>query len=216
LARFFDPKAAESGQDMRLHAPATARNRDVLFDVLAPVLKTAGTVVEVASGTGEHAAHMAPQLPNHAWQPTDIEAHHLQSIEGWRLHTEASNILPAQHFDVLTDDFIALCNGEELSAILAINLIHIAPWVVAEALMEKAGAALVPKATLFLYGPYKRRGSHTSASNEAFDQSLKTNNPAWGVRDMEDVIALASLAGFLEPKVTAMPANNFSLIFEKR
>lgn len=216
MARFFDPKGAESGQDMRLHAPATARNRDVLFDVLAPALKKAGVLVEVASGTGEHAAHMAPKLPNHVWQPTDIEDHHLQSIDGWRLHVETPNILPAQRFDVLADDFTVLHSKEELSAILAVNLIHIAPWAVTEALMEKAGAALTPGATFFLYGPYKCDGIHTSVSNEAFDHSLKTNNSAWGVRDMEDVVSLACSVGFDEPTVTAMPANNFSLIFEKQ
>lgn len=212
MARFFDPAKAEKGTDLRLHAPATARNRDVIFEVLSGALPSGGTILELASGTGEHAAHMAPQLPSHTWQPTDIEPHHITSIDSWAAHTGAPNILPAQHLNILTH---SLDDLPGLSAILAINLIHIAPWQVTKSLIEKAGHKLETGTILFLYGPYKRDDVHTSMSNEAFDQSLKNSNPDWGVRDMEAVTDLAGDAGFGAPEIVAMPANNFSLIFKK-
>lgn len=212
MVRFFDPAKAEQGTDLRLHAPATARNRDVIFEVLNGALPSSGTILELASGTGEHAAHMAPQLPNHLWQPTDIEPHHITSIDSWAAHTGAPNILPAQHLDILKN---SLHDLPTLSAILAINLIHIAPWTVATSLLEKAGHKLDTGGTLFLYGPYKQDSVHTSESNEAFDQSLKNSNPDWGVRDMEAVTSLATDTGFDIPDIIAMPANNFSLIFKK-
>ena len=214
MARFFDPKAHETG-DVRLHAPATARNRDAILALFDAHLPRAGTLVEVASGTGEHAAHLAPALAPLHWQPTDIEPDHLASINAWRSHSGAKNILPAHAFNVLTDawDFAHL--PEPVVAMAAINLIHIAPWMVAEALIAGAGKLLPSSGVLFLYGPYKVGGAHTAPSNEAFDASLKSRNPAWGVRDREAVIDLAAQAGFSAPHIEPMPANNFSLIFRK-
>lgn len=211
MARFFDPE----GNGERLHAPATARNREVIFEVLAPALPANGTIFEVASGTGEHAAYMAPKLPDHIWQPSDIDSRHLASINAWRDEVFAENILPARKFDALEHAFTDPRLPAPLAAILSINLIHISPWRVTETLIAKAGAALDGNGLLYLYGPYKRNGAHTSASNEQFDASLKSRNESWGVRNMEQVIALAKAAGFQTPEVTAMPANNFSLIFRK-
>lgn len=204
--------------DKRLHAPATARNRDVIFGVLQAALSAQtknGTIFEVASGTGEHAVHMAPKLENHSWQPTDIDADHLASINAWRGECAADNFLPAVRFNLLTDNFAAYQNPQPIVAILGFNLIHISPWDVAEALITKAGAALEENGFLYLYGPYKRGGDHTSPSNAEFDLSLKSRDARWGVRNMEDVITQAEQAGFSAPEITPMPANNYSLIFRK-
>lgn len=211
MAQLFDPE----GNSERLHAPATARNRDVIFDVLKAALPEAGTIFEVASGSGEHAAYMAPKLPDHDWQPSDIDTSHLASINAWRGEMLVENMKLARRFDVLTDSFTEPEHDKPLTAILAINLIHIAPWSVTETLVTKAGVVLPEDGLLYLYGPYKRGDAHTSESNAAFDGSLKSRNADWGVRDMEAVIELASEAGFKAPEITPMPANNFSLVFKK-
>jgi len=200
---------------MRRFAPATARNREVIFNILHPELPEQGTIFEIASGSGEHAAFMAPKLPDLHWQPSDIETDNIASINAWRTETEADNILPAQHFNVLENSFEEQTLPSPLAAILAINLVHISPWSVTEALIEKAGQTLPEAGLFYLYGPYKRDGQHTSASNEQFEAWLKAKDEQWGVRDMEAVIELAENAGFPEPKVTAMPANNFSLVFRR-
>ncbi|MFC3052035.1 DUF938 domain-containing protein [Kordiimonas pumila] len=211
MVRFFDPKATSENAAKRLHAPATERNREVIWDVLSNRLPKEGLIFEVASGTGEHAAFMAPKLSHHKWQPSDIDPRHLESINAWAQHVCADTVLPATRFDVLTDNF-----PDNPAAILAVNLVHISPWSVTEALIAKAGEALHSGAILYLYGPYKQNGAHTSESNIAFDQSLKFNNPEWGVRDMETVIGLAAKAGFMAPEILPMPANNFSLVFKHR
>jgi Protein of unknown function (DUF938) len=211
MAGLYDPN--QKGE--RLYAPATARNREVIFDVLKPALGASGTIFEIASGTGEHAAFMAPKLPHHHWQPSDIDSGHLASINAWCAETKAENFLPARAFNVLNDEFNTSTLPAPLGAVLAFNLIHIAPWSVAETLIAKAGSALQTDGILYLYGPYARDGAHTSQSNADFDLSLKSRDASWGVRDMETVTALAEGAGFQAPEITAMPANNFSLIFRK-
>ena len=214
MAQLFNAK----DNDKRLHAPATARNRDVILGVLQAALSAqakSGTIFEVASGTGEHAAYMAPKLTSHRWQPSDINDDHIVSINAWRDECAADNFLPAVPFNLLTDNFSAYQNPQPIVAILGFNLIHISPWDVAEALIAKAGAALEENGLLFLYGPYKRGGDHTSPSNAEFDLSLKSRDARWGVRNMEDVITQADQAGFRAPEITPMPANNYSLIFRK-
>ncbi|WP_417456461.1 DUF938 domain-containing protein [Kordiimonas sp.] len=216
MARFFDPQSAGNpGEDARLHAPATERNKDAILKVLKAHLPRQGTLLEVASGTGEHAAYMAPALAPLYWQPTDIEPAHLRSIDAWRFHVDAENMMPAKAFNVLEDDWAFDDLPEQVTAVAAINLIHIAPWAVAEALLKRAGDALNRGNVLYLYGPYKRHGEHTAPSNAEFDASLKRRNPAWGVRDMEVVISYAEAAGFGIEEIVPMPANNFSLIFTK-
>lgn len=207
MASLFDPAA----DDNRLHAPATARNRDAILDVLKEHLPQSGTFYEIAAGTGEHALYFSAAFPNARWQPTDIDSSHIKSIDAWRTHSGPKNMQPAKYFDVLADDF--LC--DDLSAILAINLIHIAPWSVAETLFEKAGSALEAGKTLYLYGPYQKGGIHTSDSNVAFHASLQSRNAEWGIRHMEDAADLAAKNGFSEPTIIPMPANNFSLVFKK-
>jgi len=214
MAQLFDP----SGDGKRLHAPASMRNRDVIFDVLSPKLKsqpTGSLIFEIASGTGEHAAYMAPKLPRHLWQPSDIDSQHIASIDAWRHETAAQSVQPARHFNILKDSFHAPQLPAPLAVIMAVNLLHISPWVVAETLMEKACPALPSGGLLYLYGPYKRGGAHTAESNAQFDASLKSRDSSWGIRDMESVIDCAESAGFRSPEITPMPANNFSLVFAK-
>jgi len=211
MASLFDP----DGDSERLHAPATARNREVILEVLKSALPAPGTLFEVASGTGEHGVFMAPELPDHIWQPSDIDPGHIASINAWRSEMMVENMRLARRFDVLADSFTEPPHDKPLTGILAVNLIHIAPWVVAETLIEKSGKALPAGGLLYLYGPYKRGGEHISQSNADFDVSLKSRNESWGVRDMEAVIKLAEKAGFKAPEITPMPANNFSLVFRK-
>lgn len=220
MSKFFDPKTNGDNNggihdDARLYAPATARNRNVIRSVLENHLQDlTGTLIEVASGTGEHAVHIAPHLPHITWQPTDIEEKHLLSINAWRTHDGSNNIKPAQYFNIIDDRFSGI-EGGNICAIAAINLIHIAPWAATEHLIEKSSDTLYEGGVLFLYGPYKRGGEHTSASNADFDQSLKSRNPDWGIRDLEAVTAHAARSGFQAPNIIQMPANNLSLIFRK-
>jgi len=217
MSQFFDPQEPNnSPSDKRLYAPATARNRDVLLEVFLAHLPKTGTLVEVASGTGEHAAHIAAHMAPLHWQPSDIEPEKLESINAWAQTSDADNILPARRLNVIEDTFHDLVLPAPLTAVSAINLIHIAPWSVAEALVQKAATTLAEDGTLLLYGPYKRGGDHTSPSNESFDQSLKSRDAEWGVRDLEAVSSLATGHGFSAPTVIEMPANNLSLIFKKR
>ena len=217
MSPFFNPKPSggDPASDKKLYAPATERNRDALLDVFKAHLPGSGTLVEVASGTGEHAAHMARHLAPLYWQPSDIEPDKLDSINAWAAESAAENILPAVHMNVFENDFSALEVPAPISVVAAINLIHISPWPVAEALVRKASTALEPNGVLFLYGPYRRGGAHTSPSNESFDASLRSRDSNWGVRDLEAVSELAQGHDFGAPTIIEMPANNLSLIFKK-
>ena len=215
MSKFFDPQGKGVAADKRLYAPATARNRDVILDLLKQHHPGSGTLLEVASGTGEHAACMAGHFPKADWLPSDLEGDKIQSINAWARESGNKNILPAVRFDVLADDMIKLTASQPLMSVMAANLIHIAPWVVAETLIAKAGKALPSGGMLFLYGPFKRNGKHTAPSNESFDASLKSRDIAWGVRDLEAVEKLATDGGFHKPAVIEMPANNLSVIFRK-
>jgi len=197
--------------DARQYAPATQRNRDVILDVLRPVLPARGLVLEVASGTGEHVVHLAGALPGLAFQPTDPNPEALASIEGWIAASGVTNVRRPLRLDATAEHWPAAT----ADAVLCINMIHIAPWAAAVGLFAGASRILAPGAPLYLYGPYRRGGAHTAPSNEAFDQSLKTRDPAWGVRDLEAVIGLAA-ADFTGPDITEMPANNLSLVFRRR
>lgn len=192
------------------HAPATARNRDPILAVLRDVLPERGLVLEVASGTGEHAAAFAAALPALDWQPSDPDAEARASIDAWCAHT--SNVRPALALDAAAADWPI----DRADAILCINMVHISPWTATEGLMAGAERLLAPGAPLYLYGPYRRAGVPTAPSNEAFDADLKARNPAWGLRDLADVTALASARGLLLDRVVDMPANNLSVVFRRR
>lgn len=195
----------------RQHAPATERNREPILAVLRRVLPQNGLVLEIASGTGQHAVHFAAALPELAWQPSDASSDARASIAAWAAHAVPGNLLAPLDLDVLCEPWpIAAAD-----AIVCINLIHIAPWTAAQALMTGAARLLGPGGVLYLYGPYRRHGAHTAQSNERFDRQLRGTNPEWGVRDMEAVEDLAWQAGFTTREIVAMPANNFSIVFRK-
>jgi SAM-dependent methyltransferase len=205
-----DP-AARPGAQRRI-APAAERNREPILAVLRRVLPSSGVVLEIASGTGQHAAHAAAALSGIVWQPSDPDAASRESIAAWRAHEGLANLNAPLHIDVRWDDW----GIGEVAAIVCINMIHIAPWEAAEGLVRGAGRRLGPGGVLYLYGPYRRNGAHTAPSNETFDAQLRATDSRWGVRNMEDVEALARKAGFALQEVVPMPANNFSLVFRKQ
>jgi SAM-dependent methyltransferase len=191
---------------MRLEFPATARNRDPLLrelrELLAPPVRR---VLEVASGSGEHAAYFGGAMPWLRWQPSDVEPAHLASIGAWC--ADVPNVATALRFDVAEDPW----PEGPWDAVFCANLVHIAPWEVAEALLRGAARALAPRGLLVTYGPYRLDGRHTAPSNEAFDATLRERDPRWGVRDV-DALANVTDRLRLERKI-AMPANNFTLVF---
>jgi len=197
--------------DPRLTSPATARNRGPILAVLRPRLPAQGLVLEIAAGAGEHAAHNAAALPYLQWQPTDPDPAALVSIAAWRAHAALPNLLAPLQLDAAADTW-PLAKAD---AILNINMLHISPWAAAEGLMRGAARLLPPGANLFLYGPYIEHGIPTAPSNLAFDHSLKSRNPAWGIRHLDDVSALAAQHGLTLAERIAMPANNLVLMFRK-
>lgn len=198
--------------DDRRSAPAAQRNREPILAVLRPVLPVTGTVLEIASGSGEHVVHFAAALPDLCFQPSDPDAGALRSIAAWSAASGLGNLLSPLQLDVTA----AAWPLQRADAVLCINMIHIAPWAAAEGLFAGAGRLLASGAPLYLYGPYRREGRALEPSNEAFDRDLKARNPAWGLRSLGAVTALAEAAGFAPPQVTEMPANNLSLVFLKR
>src|SRR5690349_17991649 len=199
------------GRDSRLYAPATQRNRDPIVAVLERHLPLRGDVLEVASGSGEHVVHFAARLGGLVFQPSDPDPAPRASIDAWAAVSGLRNVRPALALHAAAPDWPVT----RANAVLCINMIHIAPWRAAEGLVAGAARLLAPGGVLYLYGPYRRDGKHTAPSNAAFDADLRTRNPDWGVRALEDVAALAASAGFSEPEVEAMPANNLSLIFRR-
>lgn len=195
-----------------LLSPAVARNRDPILAVLRRYLPEQGTVLEIASGTGEHAAYFAPQFPHLIWQPSDIDPDALASIEAHRAAAGAANLRAPIALDVTA----AAWPVTRADAIISINMIHISPWAAAQGLMAGALWLLPEGGVLYLYGPFKENGAHTAPSNAAFDASLRARDPAWGVRDLGDVRALADRHGFDFVERVAMPANNLSLVFRRR
>ena len=193
---------------MKQLSPATARNREPIREVLARHLPPSGLVLEIASGTGEHAVHFARAFPALDWQPTDPAPTALASIAAWRDEAALPNLRAPLALDVTAEAWPVA----HADAITCINMVHIAPWQAALALFAGAARTLAPGALLYLYGPY-REGGVTAPSNEDFDRSLRARDPRWGVRDLADLRAAA--AGFSLDDVVAMPANNHSLVFRR-
>lgn len=192
--------------------PAPERNKQPILDVIRPMLPARGSVLEIASGSGQHAAYFASQLPGLSWQPTDVDDANLASIEAYREEANLPNLLPARCLDVLGSDW-----GVGLfDAVFNANMIHITPWECCEALLVGAARHLHPGGALILYGPYRLEGRHTAPSNEAFDLRLKQQDPRWGVRDLEAVVEVAERAGFAFISRTGMPANNQTLFMRRR
>ena len=197
--------------DARRFAPAFARNKAAITEVLARHLPASGLVLEIASGSGEHALHFAAQFPELRFQPTDPDAAALASIAAWREEAQLANLLSPLMLDVMADTWPV----QRADAVVCINMIHIAPWEATAALMRGAAHILSPNGMLFLYGPFKQDGEHTAPSNAEFDASLRAQDARWGVRNLEAVACAASAAGFAAPVIKSMPANNLSVIFRR-
>jgi Protein of unknown function (DUF938) len=207
--------------DGRLDAPAFHRNHQAIWTVLQQFLSgKSGDVVEAGSGTGQHVVDFARHAPEITWWPSDLNEQHLKSIAAWRAHAGSLNIRPPLRID-LTDPLWCpeMHDGGgpgELLAVFCANVIHIAPWRVAEGLLAGAGRYLRADGRLFLYGPFKRDGKHAAVSNAVFDSSLREGNPEWGVRDIEALQELAVAAGLALVDIAEMPANNLILVFERK
>ncbi len=192
-----------------LTAPAVARNRDAILAVLREILPDSGTVLEIASGSGEHAVHVAAALPGLDWLPSDPEPAARRSIAAHALRAGLANIQPPLALDAAA----AAWPVARVDGIVCINMIHIAPWAATEGLMAGAGRVLSAGGVLFLYGPFREADRPFAESNAAFDASLRARDPAWGVRDLDAVAAEAARHGLSLVRRVAMPANNLSLIF---
>jgi SAM-dependent methyltransferase len=205
------PFAPETTPTGALHAAAAERNRGPILEVLRRVLPASGLVLEIASGTGQHAAFFAGALPGLRWQPSDPLPAHRDSIRTWGAVAGSDNLAEPVDLDVERTPWPI----ERADAIVNINMIHIAPWTAATALVDGAARVLPPAGVLFLYGPFMRGGRHTADSNQRFDERLRAEDPRWGVRDLDDLAQLAAAAGFGAPEIVAMPANNLSVVFRR-
>ena len=197
--------------DHRRSAPHVARNAEPIVGVLRAVLPERGRVLEIASGTGEHAIHFARAFPELVWQPSDPDPAALRSIESWRTEAALANLEPPVALDVRTDHWPI----GEVDAILCINMVHISPWSATEGLMRGAERRLRPGAPLYLYGPYLQSGVPTAPSNLEFDASLRARNAEWGLREIDTLVGLAAAHGFALDAIVPMPANNLSVVFRK-
>jgi hypothetical protein len=197
--------------DHRLEFPATQRNRGAILEVLRDVLPDKGVVLEVASGSGEHVVYFAEQLPGLVFQPSDPDDANLRSIAAWTLAAGVGNVRPPMFLDAASEAWHLAAD-----AILCINMIHISPWTATQGLLRNAARILPAGAPLYLYGPYLQSGVATAPSNQAFDESLKARNPEWGIRHLDEVTALANNSDFAGPRIVEMPANNLSVVFQRR
>jgi len=198
--------------DSRRRAPAAARNRDPILAVLESVLPASGLVLEIASGTGEHAVHFARALPALDWQPSDPDADARASIAAWADAEGLANLRPPLALDAASDDWPVA----RADAMVCINMVHISPWAATEGLMRGAGRVLAAGAPLVLYGPYRRAGHPLEPSNAAFDADLRARDPRWGLRELDAVSACAAASGLAPERVVEMPANNLSVAFRRQ
>lgn len=199
----------DGGAGEKRHAPATLRNRDAIAAVLTEWLPVAGTVLEVASGSGEHVVHFAAAFPALAWQPSDPDPDALASIAAWSTEAGLENVAPPVRLDAAAPDWPVTA----ADALLCINMVHISPWAATLGLFAGAARLLPAGAPLILYGPYLEAGVPTAPSNADFDASLRARDPEWGLRDLDTVKAAASDAGLVFAERRAMPANNLMLLF---
>jgi SAM-dependent methyltransferase len=202
----------EKTADGKWSTPSAERNKGPILDVLARVLPRRGLVLEIASGTGQHVLHFAKALPGLTWQPSDPDAELRKSIALRVREEQRTNVNGPIDLDVTKLPWPL----QTADAVVAINMIHVAPWSATRALFEGAKALLPGGHVLFLYGPYRRFGRHTSESNAQFDRDLRAQDPEWGIRDLEAVSDIAAGAGFVLAETVEMPANNFSLVFKRR
>ena len=196
---------------MKRHAPATERNRDVIAEVLAKELPASGLVLEIASGTGEHAVHFARKFPGLQWQPSDPDPAAVASIAAWREESGSANLRPPLELSTLEDAWPL----HHADAIFCANMIHISPWSSARGLFHQGARLLEQGAPLILYGPFLEAGIETAPSNLAFDESLRTRDASWGLRHTGDVDALSQGEGFIRASRHEMPANNLALVYRR-
>lgn len=197
--------------DRRQHSPSAARNRDFILDVLRRVLPPAGTVLELGSGSGEHAVHCAAGLPGLVWQPSEADPAALASIAAWVAHAGLPNLAPPLAFDFAAGPWPVAA----ADAVVAVNVVHYSPWECTRALFAGADRVLPAGGVVYLYGPYRCGGVHTAASNASFDQWLRSVDPRFAVRDLEAVAAEAAACGLRLDERIDMPANNLSLVFRR-
>lgn len=201
--------------DHRLDFPASGRNADAILGVLDRVLPAHGWVLEVGAGSGQHAIHFQRGLPRLTWLASDPDPRHRESIAAWTAH-EGLDMAPPVDVDARALKGWALpVDATPVTAVVSINMIHIAPWDCCTGLLANAARHLGAGGVLYLYGPFKVGGQHTAPSNAAFDQSLRAEDPAWGVRNLDDVALEARRLGFQLAETVAMPANNFSVVFNR-
>ncbi|MFG1479446.1 DUF938 domain-containing protein [Xanthobacter sp. V4C-4] len=198
--------------DARLSAPAVVRNREPIFAILNPLLGPAARVLEVASGSGEHAIHMARRRPDVIWQPSDSSAEARASIAAWIAAEGLANVRPPLALDAAAANWPV----GPVDAMVCINMLHISPWAATEGLMRGAGRLLPGGGVLYVYGAFRRIGAPMTPGNAAFDADLRRRDPLWGLRMLEDVEACAIHAGLDLAEVVSMPANNLSLVFRRR
>ena len=207
----FPPyNVGDLGAGVRRQAPAAARNVGPIGDVLADWLPESGVVLEIASGTGEHALAFASRFPNLHWRPSDPDPEALASIEAWR-EGGPSNLLPPMLIDTRSSRWLV----ESADAVLCINMVHISPWESALGLLDGAGRLLRSGGSLILYGPWIEAAVQTAPSNLAFDQSLRARNSEWGLRRVEDFAAEAEKRGLILADRREMPSNNIMLRFDR-
>lgn len=202
---------SDGGSDDKRHAPATLRNREAIAAGLAEWLPASGTVLEVASGSGEHIVHFAANFPALGWQPSDPDPAGLVSIAAWCAEAGLANIAPPLALDASADVWPV----DRADAVLCINMVHISPWAATMGLLAGAAKLLPTGAPLILYGPYIEPDVPTADSNIAFDASLRARDPAWGLRNVDDVKAAAASAGLTFAERREMPANNLMLLLRR-
>jgi SAM-dependent methyltransferase len=195
----------------KLRWPAPERNKEPILEVLRQVLPSSGRVLEIASGTGQHAAHFARALPNVVWQPTDPSPENLASIAAWVREEGLPNLAAPRALDVEASDW----GIDRVDAVFCANMIHIAPWSCTRALLAGAARVLPAGAPLVLYGPFREDGVPTAPSNETFDADLRARNPAWGLRALGEVVREAEAVGLAFDERVAMPANNLAVVFRR-
>ena len=197
---------------MKRHAPATARNSGPLAQVLELELPQQGLVLEIASGSGEHAVFMSRRFPDLQWQPSDVEAEALASVDAWAGEAGLQNLRPA----VLLDACKPAWPVDRADAVVCVNMVHISPWAATVGLFEGAGRILGSGSPLVLYGPFVEADGELAASNREFDRSLRARNPDWGLRSVSDLDVLGTAYGFLRTARHEMPANNLTLVYRQR